>query len=108
MNELIQLINKFVGYNNFSIQDFKYIKEDLEKNELDTRDIEKFINDIDERCQEFINKLAKQFNSLSEEQLKTIDLLNKNKINWELKDDWDYDKKDYTHKIVIDSKEEGK
>jgi hypothetical protein len=106
MNELIQLINRFVNYDNFSIQDFKYIKEDLENNNLDTRDIDKFINEINEKYQGFILKLAKQFNSLSEEQVNAIDMLNKSKINWELKEDWDYDKKDYVYKIVIENKEE--
>jgi hypothetical protein len=106
MNELIQLINRFVNYDNFSIQDFKYIKEDLENNNLDTRDIDKFINDLDERCKKFTNELAKQLNSLSKEQVNAINMLNKNKINWELKEDWDYDKKDYVYKIVIENKEE--
>jgi len=108
MNDLIELINKFVNYENFSIQDFKYIKEDLELNKLDTKEMEKFIRDISERCSQFITELSEQFNSLSEDQVKSIDILNKNNIKWELKSDWNFNKQGYTYKVVVDSKEEAK
>jgi hypothetical protein len=108
MNEFLELINRFVGYENFSLQDFKYIKEELENNNLDTKDIEKFIEDLSEKCNKFANSLAEQFNSLSKDQIKCIDILNQNKIKWNLNSDWNYDKKGYTYKVVIDSKEEDK
>lgn len=108
MKELLMIINNYSELDNFGTKDFKIIKEYMNKNNLDTDEIDRFINDIYERCNEFSNKIYKKFNSLSEEQVKTIDLLNENKINWELKDDWDYDKQDYTYKIVVENKEEDK
>jgi len=106
MKELIKLINRFIDYENFSIQDFKYIKEDLEKNNLDTESMSKFIDDISERCNKFIAELANKFNSLSEEQIKSIDILNENNIKYELQSDWYNKKQDYTYKVVINSKED--
>jgi hypothetical protein len=106
MNELLKMINDYSAIEDYSTNDFKIIHNEMSKNNIDTQEIDKFIKDISEKCEQFITELNNKFNSLSEEQVKSIDLLNKSNIKWKLKSSWDYDEKENIYTIVVEKNKE--